>query len=89
MVARKAWLYAKEEMHGTTMESEPESTYSRRMELYQKLLPVPVAWRPLQCEKSVVTQYEYLDSESIFRVNSGHLGRVFKGITSLSTSSIG
>ena len=77
-VARKAWLSAKEEIHGTAMEPEPESTYSRRMELYQKLLPVPVARRQLQCEKSVVTQYEYLDSESIFRVNSGRLGRVLK-----------
>lgn len=32
---------------------------------------LPVVRRLLQCEKSVVAQYEYLDSESIFRVNSG------------------
>ena len=55
----------------TTMGPEPGSKYSRRIELHQKLLPVPVVRRPLQCEKSVVAQYEYLDSESIFRVNSG------------------
>ena len=71
MVARKGWLSAKEEIHGTTTGPEPGSTYSRSMELHQKLLLVPVVRRPLQCEKSVVAQYEYLDSESIFRVNSG------------------
>ena len=43
---------------------EPESTYSRRMELHQKLLPIPVARRSLQCDKSVVAQYEYLDNET-------------------------
>lgn len=48
------------------------------MELHQKLLPVPVARKPLQCEKSVVVRYEYLDSENIFRVNSGRLGQVLK-----------
>lgn len=78
MVARKAWLSAKEEIHGTTVGPEPEGTYSRRMELHQKLLPVAVARRPLQCEKSVVAQCKYLDSENIFRVNSGHLDQVLK-----------
>ena len=78
MAAQKAWLSAKEEIHGTTVGPEPESAYSRRMELHQKPLPIPVARRSLQCEKSVVAQYEYLDSENIFRVNSGHLDRVLK-----------
>ena len=34
MVARKGWLSAKEEIHGTTTGPEPGSTYSRRMELH-------------------------------------------------------
>lgn len=78
MVAQKAWLSAKEKIYGTTVGPEPESTYSRRVELHQKLLPIPVAWRSLQCDESVVAQYEYLDSETIFRVNSGHLDQVLK-----------
>jgi len=80
MVARKAWLSAKEEIHSTTIGPEPGITHSRRMELHQKLLPVPVVRRPLQCEKSVVPQYEYLDSESIFRVNPGRLSQVLKAL---------
>ncbi|OCL08659.1 hypothetical protein AOQ84DRAFT_439451 [Glonium stellatum] len=90
MIARKAWLSAKGKIYGTTMESEPESTYNRRMGLHQKLPPVLVSRRLPQREKSVMaaTAIEAKKNSPIYRVFNSSVHPKLEERTDIKDSSI-